>query len=146
MDSLRGRFIRTGDRGLHPLMCWTSEPGTDAIMTHIPSMISSIPAAWSTGPAWTNAEIFSRLQLAAVPEPPSRFLVSDWGRAGAGAKFTYEPASELQNLRRIDPTVPASAGSGLATHAGSDKSIAVRTVRTFHGDRTTWAGRPRGDQ
>jgi hypothetical protein len=127
-------------------MCWTSEPGTDAIMTHIPSMISSIPAAWSTGRAWTNAKIFSRLQLAAVPEPPSKVLVSDWGRAGPGAKFTYELASELQNLRRIEPTVPASAGSGLPTHAGSDQSIAARTVRRFHGDGTTWAGRPRGNQ
>jgi hypothetical protein len=146
MDSLRGHFNRTGDRELCPLMCWTSEPGTDAIMTDIPSMISSIPAAWSTGRAWTNAEIFSGLQSAAGPEPPSKVLVSDWGRAGAGAKFTYELTTELQNLRPIEPTVSASAGSGLAGRAGSDKSIAVRTVRTFQGDRTTWAGRPRGDQ
>jgi glycosyltransferase involved in cell wall biosynthesis len=91
--------------------------------------------------ATTTAMLPSDPALETVAEQRRRVLLWHWGRAGAGSKLTYELVRELQNLPGIEPTVSASEGSELAMLAGSDKDITLRTVRTFYGNKTSWAGK-----
>ena len=88
----------------------------------------------------TNAEISHRPALVEVPDRRREVLLWHWGRTGAGS-FTYELARELWNVPGLQLTVSAAEGSQLAMLAGADKNIALRTVRTFHGDKTSWAGK-----
>ncbi|WP_162180371.1 glycosyltransferase family 4 protein [Methylocapsa aurea] len=79
--------------------------------------------------------------MTASPKRPREILLWHWGRAGAGSKFTYELARELRNVQGFQLTVSASEGSQLAILTTSMKDVALRKVRTFHGDKTSWRGK-----
>ncbi len=74
---------------------------------------------------------------------PHRVLLWHWGRAGAGAKFTFELAQALDAIPSIHPSISASRGSQLEEMAGALPGVSLHTVTTFEGDKATLAGKLR---
>lgn len=87
--------------------------------------------------ASAEGDLFAQISSAYNARRPLKFLLRHWVRGGAGPKFAYELARELLNQPDLLPTVSASAGSELATLAGSENGLVLRTVRTFEGHKTT---------
>lgn len=70
-----------------------------------------------------------------------KVLLWHWGRAGAGAKFTYELVRELRCIPGISPAISASSGSDLAALAASLPDVPCYETRTFNGDKQTLGGK-----
>lgn len=91
--------------------------------------------------ATTAIGLCSQHEKATLPHTSKQVLLWHWGRIGSGATFTFELARELGKLADIKLTVSASEGSELASLTESEKSLNLRTVRTFEGNKTTWRGK-----
>jgi glycosyltransferase involved in cell wall biosynthesis len=76
-------------------------------------------------------------------QTPHRVLLWHWGRAGAGAKFTFELARALDGIPAIHTAISASRGSQLEEMASALPGVSLHPVTTFQGDKATLVGRLR---
>ena len=76
-------------------------------------------------------------------QTPQNVLLWHWGRAGAGAKFTFELAQALDAIPSVHPAISASRGSQLEKMAGALATVPLHAVTTFEGDKATLAGKLR---
>ncbi|MGO4573834.1 glycosyltransferase family 4 protein [Microvirga sp. 2TAF3] len=81
------------------------------------------------------------LSRSVAPARNRNVLLWHWGQAGAGAKFTYELARELQNVAGINPALSAVEGSDLAALATSLAGMPIQIVRTFRGNKASVSGK-----
>jgi len=72
----------------------------------------------------------------------TKVLLWHWGRHGAGAKFAYELAQQLQCVLSPKILISAAHGSDLSVLAETmGDTIRVANVATFGGNKNTWRGK-----
>jgi glycosyltransferase involved in cell wall biosynthesis len=64
-----------------------------------------------------------------------------WGRAGAGARFTFSLASGVGYAGEFDVAVSSASRSDLTALTSSDDTLVRYSVTTFEGDKSTWQGK-----
>jgi glycosyltransferase involved in cell wall biosynthesis len=70
-----------------------------------------------------------------------RVILWHWGKAGAGAKYTFELARAMRDLPGACVSVCAAADSELANLAATLPEIALHRAATFSGDKSALSGK-----